>query len=292
MPTNPYFDSTKLKGVVNFVTADNRRLVPTDKNNFGPRVGFAYNVTPKTVIRGAYGIAYSPSSYQAAGHTGSSGMIGFRTANQMVVSLDGRVPVAFLDNPFPALPTGTSLGASTRLGLDVGGDGGVFPDTHCPYVQPWNFNVQRELPGNVLFEAAYLGTKGTRLLGGESGLNYNQLPVSFLTLQSGFTNLNTQVNQQVTNPFFGIFTNPTSNLRFATVQRKQLQRPFPQDGNVNAFRVPLGSSIYHGGTIKFDKRCSNGMSFLVAHTWSKLIDDVSTTVGFLDRFTLAFMDVG
>ncbi len=287
VPANPFFNSANLKGAVNFVTPDNRRQVPTDKNNFGPRIGFAYNITPKTVIRGAYGISYSPSAYQAAGHTGSSGMIGFRTASQMVVSLDGRVPVTFVDNPFPNgfnLPTGTSLGASTRLGLSVGGgDGGVFPDTHSPYIQQWNFNVQRELPGKILFEAAYLGSKGTRLLAGESGLNYNQLPVSFLTLQPGFANLDAQLNANVANPFFGIFTNPTSNLRFATVQRKQLQRPFPQYDAVSAFRVPFGFSIYHGGTLKADKRFSNGMSFLVAYTSSKLIDDVSTTVGFLGQ---------
>lgn len=287
VPANPYFNSADLKGGVEFVTADNRRQVPTDKNNFGPRIGFAYTITPKTVVRGAYGISYSPSAYQAAGHTGSSGMIGFRTASQMIVSLDGRVPVAFLDNPFPSgfnLPTGTSLGASTRLGLSVGGgDGGVFPDTHSPYIQQWNLNIQRELPGNILFEAAYLGSKGTRLLNGESGLNYNQLPVSFLTLQPGFPNLDTQLNAQVPNPFFGIFTNPTSNLRFATVQRKQLQRPFPQYDAVQAFRTPFGFSIYHGATLKADKRFSNNLSFLVAYTWSKLIDDVSTTVNFLGQ---------
>lgn len=287
VPANPYFNSANLKGAVGFVTADNRRQVPTDKNNFGPRIGFAYNFTPKTVFRGAYGISYSPSAYQAAGHTGSSGMIGYRTASSMVVSTDGRVPVAFLDNPFSSgfnLPTGTALGASTRLGLSVGGgDGGVFPDTHSPYIQQWNANVQRELPGNILFEVAYLGSKGTRLLAGESGLNYNQLPVSNLTLQPGFTSLDAQLNAQVANPFFGIFTNPTSNLRFPTVQRKQLLRPFPQYDAVQAFRVPLGSSIYHAGTLKADKRFSNGMSFLFAYTWSKLIDDVSTTVGFLGQ---------
>ena len=280
VPANPFFNSANLKGAVNFVTADDRRQVPTDKNNWGPRIGFAYSITDRTVVRAAYGIYYSASAYQAAGHTGSSGMVGFRTASQMVVSLDGRVPVTFLDNPFPNgfnLPTGASLGASTRLGLSVGGgDGGVFPDYRSPYIQQWNLNVQRELPGNILFEAAYIGSKGTRLLAGESGLNYNQLPPSFLSLGS-------QLTEQVTNPFFGIFTNPTSNLRFATASRNQLLRPFPQYTDVNAFRVPLGFSIYHGGTLKADKRFSNGTSFLVAYTWSKLIDDVSTTVGFLGQ---------
>jgi hypothetical protein len=280
VPANPFFNPANLRGAVNFVTADDRRQVPTDKNNFGPRIGFAYNITDRTVVRAAYGIYYSASAYQAAGHTGSSGMVGFRTASQMVVSLDGRVPVTFLDNPFPNgfnLPTGKSQGASTRLGLSVGGgDGGVFPDNGSPYIQQWNLNVQRELPANIVFEAAYIGSKGTRLLAGESGLNLNQLQPSFLSLGS-------QLTQPVANPFFGIFTNPTSNLRFATVSRNQLLRPFPQYADVNAFRVPFGFSIYHGGTLKADKRFSNGASLLVAYTWSKLIDDVSTTVGFLGQ---------
>jgi hypothetical protein len=87
----------------------------------------------------------------------------------------------------------------------------------------------------------------------------------------------------VANPFFGIITNPSSSLRFATVARGQLLRPYPQYNGINAFRVPYGFSIYHGGTLKADKRFSNGMSFLVAYTWSKLIDDVSTTVNFLGQ---------
>ena len=85
------------------------------------------------------------------------------------------------------------------------------------------------------------------------------------------------------NPFFGIITNPSSPLRFPTVSRNRLLRPYPQYNGVNAFRIPYGFSVYHGGTLKADKRFSNGVSFLVAHTWSKLIDDVSTTVNFLGQ---------
>ena len=95
-------------------------------------------------------------------------MIGFRTASSMVVSLDGRTPIAFLDNPFPNgfnLPPGTSLGAATNLGLGLGES--VIIDSASPYIQQWNLNVQRELPGDIVFEAAYIGSKGTRLLAGE-----------------------------------------------------------------------------------------------------------------------------
>ena len=277
VPANEFFTKAALRGAIRFVDADNRHQVPTDKNNWGPRIGFAYNFASHTVVRAAYGIYYAPSGFQAAGHTGSSGMIGFRTSSNMVVSLDGRTPIAFLDNPFPNgfnLPTGKSLGAATNIGLGIGE--GVIPDPGTPYIQQWNLNVQRELPGKILFEVAYIGSKGTRLLNGESGLTQSQLPASFLSL-------GTKLQDQVPNPFFGIITNPSSSLRFATASRGQLLRPYPQYTGINAFRVPYGFSIYHGGTLKADKRFSNGLSFLAAYTWSKLIDDVSTTVSFLGQ---------
>jgi len=203
---------------------------------------------------------------------------GFSQATQMVPSLDnGQHFIANLANPFPNgfnLPTGNSLGASTFLGLGVGE--GVFIDYRSPYMQQWNLNVQRELPGRIVFEAAYIGSKGTRLLAGESGVPLSQLPESFLSL-------GTQLQDQVPNPFFGIITNPSSPLRFQTVSRGRLLRPYPQYNGVNAFRVPYGYSIYHGATLKADRRFSSGLSFLTAYTWNRLIDDVSTTVGFLGQ---------
>jgi hypothetical protein len=277
VPANPFFNPASLTGAIGFVTPDHRRQTPTDFKHFGPRVGFAYSLTDKTVVRSAYGIFYLASGMQAAGHTGSAGMVGYRSTSSMIVSLDGRTPVTFLDNPFPNgfnLPTGNALGSSTFLGLGIGE--GVFIDYRNPYMQQWNVNVQRELPGKILFEVAYIGSKGTRLLAGESGITLSQLPESFLSL-------GTQLQDQVPNPFFGIITNPSSPLRFQTVARGRLLRPYPQYNGVNAFRVPYGYSIYHGATLKADKRFSNGLSFLMAYTWNKLIDDVSTTVGFLGQ---------
>ncbi len=277
VPANPFFEPQALTGAIGFVTPDHRHQTPTDFKHFGPRAGFAYRLTDKTVVRSAYGIFYLASSMQAAGHTGSAGMVGYRTTSSMIVSLDGRTPIAFLDNPFPNgfnLPTGNSLGPSTSLGLGIGE--GVFIDYRSPYMQQWNVNLQRELPGRILFEAAYIGSKGTRLLAGESGVTLSQLPESYLSL-------GTQLQDQVPNPFFGIITNPSSPLRFQTVARGRLLRPYPQYDSVNAFRVPYGHSIYHGATLKADKRFSNGVSFLTAYTWNRLIDDVSTTVNFLGQ---------
>jgi hypothetical protein len=280
VPANAFFNPADLKGALVFVTDENRRQVATDRNNFGPRVGVSYTLTDKTVVRSAYGLYFMPSHVQAAGHSGSGGMMGFNSQSNMIVSLDGRTPFRTVDNPFPDgfnLPPGSSQGAATFIGLNIGGgNGGVFTTNATPYVQQWNFNVQRELPGNFIAEIAYLGSKGTKLLIGESGLAFAQVDPAFLSL-------GTALQDQVPNPFFGIITNPSSPLSFASVPRARLLRPFPQYDGVSAFRVPGAESIYHAMTLRLDKRFSGGLSLLSSYTWGKLIDDASTTVGFLGQ---------
>lgn len=280
VPANPFFNPADLRGALVFADADNRRQVGTDLNNFGPRFGVAYNINEATVVRSAYGLYYMPSHVQAAGHSGSAGMMGFNSQTNMIVSLDGRIPLRTLDDPYPDgfnLPPGNSLGAATFMGLNIGGgNGGVFTTNDTPSMQQWNFNVQRELPGNFIAEVAYIGSKGTNLLIGESGLAFGQVDPAFLSL-------GTALQDQVPNPFFGIITNPSSPLRFETVQRARLLRPYPQYDGVNAFRVPGAKSIYHAMTLRLDKRFGNGLSLLSAYTWGKLLDDASTTVGFLGQ---------
>ena len=280
VPSNAFFNSSQLTGALVFMDDDNRRQVDTDLNNFGPRVGAVWNVAEKTVVRSGYGVFYMPSHVQAAGHSGSAGMMGFNSQSNMIVSLDGRIPLRTIDNPFPDgfnLPPGNAQGAATFTGLNIGGgNGGVFTTNQTPRMQQWNVNVQRELPGSFIVEAAYLGSKGTNLLIGESGLAFAQVDPSFLSL-------GTALQDQVPNPFFGIITNPSSPLRFETVQRARLLRPYPQYDGVSAFRVPGSKSIYHAFTGKLDKRFSGGLSMLTSYTFGRLRDDASTTVGFLGQ---------
>ena len=281
VPANPYFDPSQLKGAVVFTDENNRQQVDTDYNNVSPRIGFAWNFADKTVVRGGYGIFYMPSHVQAAGHSGSSGMIGYNTQSDMIVSVDSnRTPLRYIDNPFPDgfnLPPGNTLGASTNLGLGMGGGtGGYFTTNQVPHMQQWNLNVQRELPGNIITELAYIGSKGTDLLIGESGLQFGQVDPSYLGLQNALLD-------QVDNPFFGIITNPSSPLRFQTVSRNRLLRPYPQYDGVSAFRVPGAKSIYHGFTARADKRFAKGLSLLASYTLGELKDDASTTVGFLGQ---------
>ncbi len=271
-----------LKGAMRFVNNDNRYQVPVDRNNFSPRFGFAFKLNEKTVMRGAYALMYAGSMMQAAGSSGSAGMEGYRGSTGMLPTLDGgRTVNAYLRNPYPngfnlplGSPDGPNSGASTNIGLGVGES--FFNNWINPVIQQWNFNLQRELPGNMVVEAGYLASKGNHLVDGEGSMTHNQLPASF-------GDLGNALNDQVPNPFFGVITNPTSPLFNANVSRSQLLRPFPQYTSVNAFRKPQANSLYHAFTLRVEKRFTSGLGFLASYTGGKLIDDASQTVTFLGQ---------
>lgn len=267
-----------LVGAMRFVTPDNRRQTATDLNNWGPRFGFAYQIDPKTVFRGAYAILYSSSVLQASGTSGSSGTQGFSSNTGITTSLDGGVtPVATLRNPFPLgfnRPEGAAGGEATQLGLGIGDS--FFNDFVNPIIQQWNANLQRNLGGGFVIELGYLGSKGNHLIDGESNMTYNQLPASYFALGNQLLGSN-----QVANPFFGVVTNPTSPLSQPRVAYNQLIRPFPQYQSVNGFRKPQANSIYHSFTLGVNKRYSHGLNLQLSYTGGKLIDDASQTVTFL-----------
>jgi hypothetical protein len=274
-----------LKGAMKFVGPNStygRRQTPTDLNNFGPRIGFAYHVLPKTVFRGAYGILYSGSVLQAAGTSGSSGTEGFQSNTPFNATFDSGKTFTSqfpLRNPFPqgyVFPVGNVPGPFTGALTDVGGGIGdsYFNDYRNPVVQEWNATVQQELKGWVL-ELGYLGSKGQHLIDGESGgATLNQLPTSAFALGSA-------LETQVPNPFYGIITTPGSSLAQPTVTRRQLLTAFPQYTSVNAYRKPGGNSNYESFTLSANKRFSKGLQAQVSFTGGKLLDDVSQTVGFL-----------
>ncbi len=269
-----------LVGAMRFVTPENRRQTPTDLNNWGPRFGFAYQITTKTVLRAAYGILYSGSVMQAAGTSGSSGTQGFQSSTGLNATFDNfRTVAATMRNPFPSgfnLPLGANdtpiSGASTQLGLGISDS--FFIDYRNPVIQEWNATLQRELGRGFVIEAGYLASKGNHLIDGESNMTYNQLPASFFAL-------GTQLTQSVANPFRPYIANTTSSLAQPTVLRSQLLRPYPQYTIVNGFRKPQANSLYHAFTLRVEKRFRDGINLLMSYTGGKLIDDASQTVTFL-----------
>ena len=259
-----------------------RHQTPTAWTNFAPRVGFAYNFLPKTVIRGGYGILYAPSLLQAAGTSGSSGTEGFTGGTALNTTLDnGSTFVASLANPFPngfVKPLGSVNGPISGTLTDIGGSIGdsFFIDYRNPLVQQWNLNLQQQIKGNWIVQAGYLGSKGQHLPDGESSLTYDQLPASYL--QYG-----TNLLANVPNPFYGVIKNPTSIFANPTVPARYLLAPYPQYSGVNAFRKPQANSNYHSMILSAEHRFSGGFTTLVAFTGGKLVDDASQVVNYIGQ---------
>jgi Carboxypeptidase regulatory-like domain/TonB dependent receptor-like, beta-barrel len=256
--TAPGFD---LKGALAFVGVGGlpRQNAAPDRNNIAPRVGIAYRLTPKAVIRTGGGLFYSSTTGVGTG-SGAFGTSGFQASTQAVTSLDGVTPVFNWSNPYPNglnRATGSSLGAATLLGQAVS-----FFDrgNYTPYSFQWNFNIQYELPKNIVVEVGYAGSRG---VGFSQNRELNQLPDSALALGDGLRTL-------VANPFFGqIQVGPLAQ---PTVARAQLLRPYPHFLDVTSNLASWATSNYHALEARVEKRYASGLILIASHTYSKLMD--------------------
>ena len=230
-----------------------------DRNNFGPRLGIAYKLTPKTVIRGGAGLFYSGFT-GIGGGAGPFGTSGYLATTSIVTSLDGVTPVVKWSDPYPTgfnRPTGNSAGLSTLLGQAVG-----FFDraNYAPKTAQWNLTVQRELPGSIVVEAGYAGNRGFGLF---ENRQWNQLPDAALAQGDA-------LRQLVTNPFFGKIA--VGALAQRTVARAQLLRPYPQFDTVTAMNSSWANSNFHALQTKVEKRYVSGLTLMASYTWSKMMD--------------------
>jgi len=258
-----------LRGGYVYAGGADRSPFLTDYNNLGPRLGFAYQVLPKMVVRGGAGFFYGVSHANTRGRIAN----GFKASTSWVTSTDSDVTrFASLSNPFANginKPTGSSLGALTDVGATANAaipEWGVKPE----YYQ-WNLSIQRELMSNSVVEIACAGTRGLHLPNGALR-NINRIGY----FEPSAWSLGDKLLEQVPNPFYGIITNPTSTLSRATVQRIQIMRPYPQFTIVLAKPGPPNAdSIYNALQLKFTKRYSYGLNLAAHYTFSKAIDDDS-----------------
>ena len=257
-----------LRGGLQFTGVDGRprRGGPVDGNNFGPRFGAAWQVSQRTVVRAGYGLFYSVQTF-------NSSFLGevdtFSAVTPFVGTIDGGATVAnTLRNPFPngiTQPVGTSQGLATQFGNAL-----AFynPGRVNPYNQQWQFGLQRELPGLVLIDAAYLGMLSLKQL---ESFNLNEKPDRYLALGAA-------ENTRVSNPFLGVAP-PTSTLgQGATIVQSRLWPAYPQYTTLTMNGTNSGRAIYHAFQIKVEKRLSKGISALWSHTFSKLIDNYTTSI--------------
>ncbi len=268
---------TNLVGALKFASPDHRNGTGWDKNNWGPRFGFAYKLADKTVLRGGYGIFYQITTRGAAG-VGAYGFQGFDRYTPWVTTYqwDGATPGARVSNPYPdgiLLPPGNSLGDMSYVGEGIHGP--ILGQDATPYEQTWTLGIQHEVGAGIVLEADYVGKKGTRLFfGGASSINYLGPEIETYTPEQ-VAGLKTMV----ANPFYGILPDSSSLGGAPEVEQYQLLRPYPQFTGVDGIAPPIANSIYHALQLKAEKRFSHGIQFLGTYTWSKSIDDASVTHG-------------
>jgi len=246
------------------VNGQSNSLWNYNKTNFMPRISFAYSITSATVFRGGFGIYFEPIGVpnQDVIQTGFS-----QTTNLNPTLDNGLHFIATVANPFPGgflPPLGAAGGLSTNLGQSVS----FFnQDGKNPYVQRWQFALQRSLPGQSVLEVSYVGNRGVRQ---RISRNLDSLPNQYLST-SPFRDQATinLLSAQVPNPFYPLL--PGTSLSGTTVARSQLLMPYPQFTGVSV-DVNQGYSWYHSMQARFEKRFSAGFTSSVSWTWSKLME--------------------
>jgi Carboxypeptidase regulatory-like domain/TonB dependent receptor len=253
-------------------------LAPVDYKEVQPRLGFAYRLNDRTVVRGGYGLTFiAGGSTKIFGPVINSNFLAGYRSQQALTSLDGGIsPIAAID-PTNVTNKGWDQGlppipAPVRT-LTAANNGNI--DYWDPksgrqtYMQMWSLTVERELPGKIALEVSYVGNKGTRLNANEE--NLNQVRTKWLSLGNelvadvsclGNGTCPNAVAAGVKLPYAG-FTGSIA----------QALRPFPQYTSVQSLTQETGSSTYNGLQARAQKSFSNGVSFLVAYTWSKTLSD-------------------
>ncbi len=239
-------------------------LYETPKHDFMPRIGLAWKLNDRTVLRAGYGIFFGFLG-QRRGDVVQSG---FTRDTTLVPTIDGVNFIATLSNPYPngiLDPQGALQGPQTFLGQAV-----TFFNLKplVPYNQRWELGFERELPGGWVAEVAYVGNRGTHI---EINRNLNVTPQRYLSrLPVRDQATITYLSMNLSNPFFGVLPASTTIGASSNIARERLLRPFPQFDTVNT-TTNDGYSWYHGLQTRIEKRFAKGYTFQASYTFSKFM---------------------
>jgi hypothetical protein len=205
-------------------------LVDPDYKNFGPRLGMAYTLDDRSVLRGGYGISYTHLN-----RLGSADELGIN-GPQVVIATVNQTPLLPSGQPNPAFITtqsGFPSGFDSPSAFNpVNANVAYIPrNTRWPYIQTWFVSVQRELTKNTVVELSYSGNKAGRL------------------------------------PIIADFNQALPNTPGLTLG-VQARRPNQSFGAIT-WVDPVGSETYHGLSARVEHKYSSGLYLLNSFTWSK-----------------------
>jgi hypothetical protein len=256
-----------LLGGMTFAGQDgnNGSLYNTPKNIFLPRVGLAYQLNSKTVLRTGFGM-FAGFLGERRGDVLQNG---FSQNTNMVLTTDnGLTWATTLANPFPngvTEPRGNADGKQTYLG-----QGFSFFNQYpkVPMTMRWEMSVQREWKG-YSFEASYIGSKTNHI---EITRNINALPLQYWSRQMLRDDVNNNyLSAAIANPMYKLLPGNTQGAyTSSTISRQTLLSPYRTFGS-NALNTTenTGYSWYHGLQFQGQKRFSKGYTLMGSYTFSK-----------------------
>lgn len=265
---------TGRKGLIRLVGVDgaSRYQTDPDRNNLAPRLGLAWHVAPRAVVRAGYGIVYYPGSGGIGSAPSDLGGGGFLTGTGVNL---GQLPAGLLGAPNTP-PPGASLRSPFTAGYfeppatQVGGSvTTAFRDLQTPYAHMWNVSLQHELPWQMIGEVAYVGTRHRHVW---TNLARNAVPAELLSMGAA-------LNVAVPNPFFGIIRSGDAALTGRTTNAAQLLRPYPHYVGITRFRDSAGDAWHKGLTVRLEKRAERGLTYQLAYTLSHDEDTVPERFG-------------
>jgi Carboxypeptidase regulatory-like domain len=251
------------------VNGNDRYAWPPNNRDFAPRAGIAWKVTDRLVARVGAGIYFLPPSAMLS-FDNPGQFYGFSSSTPYnATTQNGYVPLNLVNNPFPNglnQPTGSSQGLGTLVG---DGQSQIWPKAPhpTPYTEQWSFDLQYQIAPHSVFQIGYMGNRGRKLLYGNPNINGNQLSDQLLGLQS-------KLDQQVPNPFFGVLDPSTPLGSQSTIAYNQLLRPFPEFTDIGWTRsLPGARSSYNALDVKYSQTFTAGLNALLSYRWSKALDN-------------------
>lgn len=218
-------------------------LIPWDKYDIGPRIGFAWNLREKTVIRAAFGIFYGGEEQQGGNpNRGESAPFNESPQLNRPAAVNGFQPNPFFANGnwIGGISVGYPLTVFTTQPVSSLQFRSVAQDFRNPMVQKWNLAVQQELPGQMALEVGYQGN---------------------------------HQSHQLLQPDFNAFPNlgTTQSINSATL------RPDPTLGSISG-TASFGFGNYDALTAELQKRFSHGLQFITSYTWGHALANSGTTL--------------
>ena len=248
----------RARGGVMFASDSNPGFWDAARNNLQPRAGFAYKLTDKTVLRGGTGTYVVPFIIAGTNQMGYSQSTPFTATQDRGLTFQST-----LSNPYPLgtlQPVGNSLGPNTFLGQGL--TRWVPLDLRSSQILRYQLTVQRELPGQWLLEAGYVGSHGYDLM---TDLELNNIPVQYLSTSPSRDQAAIDfLAVQVPNPFAGLLPTGANG---ANTARSNLVRPYPQFTSVPT-NGSDGNSQYNSAQLRLERRFTKGYSIIGTYTWS------------------------